>query len=272
VTFFAVGHGDAVLLSSGGEHALVDGGGEAGGRVGERHVLPALQEEGVRRLQLAVLSHPHADHALGLAEVLERIPTEQVWLSSGLEHEPLARRVARASPGAAVSAVFAGWPPFQLGEATLTVESPPVDPTALRGENNRSVVLRVRHRDVQLLLTGDIEAPAEAQLPLAPVQVLKAPHHGSATSSGPGFIAALHPRFVVFCVAAGGRFHFPQADVARRYAEAGVRCLRTDWDGAIRFVSDGRDVHVLTYRRRDPADLTRSWLPLPDDLATLEGQ
>jgi len=89
--------------------------------------------------------------------------------------------------------------------------------------------------------------------------VLKAPHHGSDTSSTPAFVAKTRPRFVVFCVGRNNRFDFPRADVVARWEAAGARCLRTDLDGAITFHSDGHEVTVETFgtpelpRARRPA-------------------
>jgi competence protein ComEC len=254
VTFLAVGHGDAILLSSGGKHALVDGGGVPGGAdPGARVVLPYLRARGVKRLQLATLSHPHPDHALGLATVLERIPAERLWLAAGTAGGELSRRVVQAARGAVLEEVDAGRAPLRLGEAELEVLGPPRDRLLLEGVNDRSVVLRVRHREVTFLLTGDVEEAGEALLDPGPVTVLKAPHHGSRTSSSEAFVTRVRPRHVVFCVGRDHRFGFPHAEVEERYRAAGARCHRTDWQGAIRFRSDGREVKVETFRTSPPA-------------------
>ena len=89
-----------------------------------------------------------------------------------------------------------------------------------------------------MLLAGDIERAAEAALAAdAPqalrVEVLLAPHHGSRTSSSPGFIAATAPRWVVFSVGYRNRFRHPSGAVLARYRAAGARLARTDRDGAV---------------------------------------
>jgi competence protein ComEC len=107
-----------------------------------------------------------------------------------------------------------------------------------------------------VLLTGDIEEAAEESLDPGPATILKVPHHGSRTSSTPKFVAAVRPRFAVFCVGRGNRFNFPNQDVERRYRAIGSQCFRTDLDGAIAFESDGRDVRWRTFhpRRARPPD------------------
>jgi competence protein ComEC len=256
VTFLSVGHGDAIVLSSEGHHALIDAGGVPQGLdTGKRFVLPFLETRRIERLDLVALSHPHPDHALGLPTVLERVPAERVWLPAGAGRGPLVADIVAAAGHAPVEDVELGHAPFPLGAARVEVLGPPTDRILLEGENDRSLVLRVRHGDVTFLLPGDIEEAGEEALALGePVTVLKAPHHGSRTSSHDALVNAAKPRYVVFCVGAYNRFGFPHAEVVDRYAAAGARCLRTDLDGAITFTSDGRDVTIETYRDRAEVD------------------
>ncbi len=249
VTFLSVGHGDAVVVSSAGEHALIDGGGvPKGADVGATVVLPYLRHRRIDALALAVLSHPHPDHALGLISTLRHVPARALWLSMGASQGPLTDEVIRAANGAAVERVEQGHPARRLGEAWLEVLGPPKDRALLENVNDNSVVLRVRHGQVQFLLTGDIEAAGEEALEPGPVTVMKAPHHGSRTSSTPRLVESARPKHVVFCVGAQSRFRFPHDEVVERYRALGARCYRTDVDGAIRFRSDGREVQVETFR------------------------
>ncbi|MEW5743799.1 MAG: MBL fold metallo-hydrolase, partial [Myxococcota bacterium] len=248
VTFLAVGHGDAVVITSRGRAALIDGGGVPNGSdTGRRFVLPFLRQQRVTRLELAALSHAHPDHALGLASTLEELPVDHLWLPAGVGRGPLVQGLIDAAGTGDVEEVEAGEAPFALGDALVEVLAPPRDREGLETENDRSMVLRVRHGEVSFLLTGDIETAAEALLEPGAVTVLKAPHHGSDTSSSPDFVAKTRPKFVVFCVGRNNRFDFPRAEVVDRYLEAGSRCFRTDLDGAITFHSDGRDVTVETF-------------------------
>jgi len=247
VTFLAVGHGDAIVVSSGGRHALIDGGGTPGGAdTGARFVLPYFKRRHIEALDLAVLSHAHPDHALGLQSVLRRVPAGRLWLPAGVGRGPLVSALLEARTP--FTEVEAGAPPFELGEARIAVLGPPADRILLKGENDRSVVLRVQHGDVSFLLTGDLEEAGEEALETGAVTVLKAPHHGSRTSSSQGLLDRARPRFAVFCVGKNNRFGFPHAEVVERYEAAGARCYRTDLDGAITFHSDGREVTVETFR------------------------
>lgn len=255
VSFLAVGQGDSIVVSSAGKHALIDGGGvPKGGDVGARVVVPFLRHKGITALQLAVLSHPHPDHALGLISALEHVTAEQVWIPRGARRGPLIDGLSAAKGAKSLVEVDARSPAVQLGEARVEVLGPPDDDVLLEGVNDRSVVLRIVHGDVVILLTGDIEAAAEEQiirdLPATPVTVLKVPHHGSRTSSTPAFLSKVRPRIAVFCVGRRNRFGFPHPEVQDSYSAVGAECYRTDVDGAVTVYSDGRDVRVATWHPR----------------------
>src|SRR5690606_20558684 len=105
-------------------------------------------------------------------------------------------------------------------------------------DNIRSCVLRVTSRSGSLLLPGDTEHRAERDLLDSAAErlaadVLLAPHHGSATSSSPPFIAAVHPAVTIFTMGDRNRFRHPKPAVVKRYAASGSRLYRSDTDGAI---------------------------------------
>ncbi len=249
VTFLAVGHGDAIVISSRGEHALIDGGGVPNGAdTGRRFVVPFLRQQRVSRLKLAALSHPHPDHALGLASALEAIPAERLWIPAGSGDGPLIRLVRAAAKGAPVETIERGHAGLEIGAARLDVLGPPIDRVLLEGVNDQSLVLKLVHGEVSVLLTGDVEAAGEELIETGPVTVLKAPHHGSRTSSSEAFVRRLRPKHVVFCVGRNNRFGFPHREVEARYRAQGAECHRTDLAGAVTVKSDGRTVRVEHFR------------------------
>ena len=105
-------------------------------------------------------------------------------------------------------------------------------------DNAHSCVLRIEGEGGSLLLTGDVEREGERALvdrlggALA-ADVLVVPHHGSATSSTPRFIAAVSPSIALFSAAERGRFRLPHPDVVARYADAGIAAFHTSRCGAV---------------------------------------
>ncbi len=251
VTFLDVGQGDAIVIEGpAGHRILVDGGpsGDAIAAALGRH-LPFYD----RRLDLVVLTHPQADHLGGLPEVLARYDVAGVLDSpAGDSAAYRAWRDAVQAEGAPrVEAGRGQW--LDLGGgARLTVLAP--DPRHPPGRdadpNEASVVLKLSMGRVTVLLTGDIEAPAETALTHAGTDlraaVLKLPHHGSDTSTSPEFLRRVDPLLDVISVGAGNRFGHPSPAVLDRLH--GDLVLRTDRHGDITVSTDGRRLWVRTQR------------------------
>jgi len=106
-------------------------------------------------------------------------------------------------------------------------------------DNDRSCVLLVRAGDHALLLTGDIERDAEAEL-LArglpvDITVVVVPHHGSRTSSGQDLVDAISPRWALVPAGYRNRWGFPASSVLERWSSSGAQVLNTATSGAIEF-------------------------------------
>ena len=258
-TFIDVGQGAATLVRFPSGHALlVDAGGAGGGRfdVGRRVVEPAIWAAGVHGVTHVVATHGDADHVGGAASIVADMRPREVWEGVPVPPEPLVRqlRLAAGLAGASWRSVQRG-DRVRFGDAEVVAWNPdPPEWERQRVRNDDSVVVEVRVGEVSLLLTGDIEASAEAaiapRIEPAGVRVMLAPHHGSATSSSWPLLRAAAPRLAIVSAGRGNRYGHPHAAVLARYAAIGARVLRTDVDGAISVRTDGRTVDVTTFTGR----------------------
>jgi competence protein ComEC len=229
VTTLDVGQGLAVVVRTANRTLLYDTGPAFGAEAdsGERIVGPYLRATGVARLDALVLTHNDTDHTGGAWSVLADFEVERVLHSLPAAHPVLALAAAtqRCVRGMA-------WEWDGVSFEMLH----PAPTSAARRRNDESCVLRVRTAGGAMLLTGDIERGAEAELAravLARADVLLVPHHGSRTSSSGEFLAAVQPRHAVTAVGYRSRFGHPHPEVLGRYAAAGLDPLRTDRDGAV---------------------------------------
>ena len=246
-----IGQGDAILLRSpGGKTALIDAG---TGQQGES-ALPLLQELGVKSLDLVVATHPHSDHIGGMDEVLSALPAK-LYLDNGLPHETstynkLMKLVE--SKKIAYKAAKVGQT-FNMDTVKLTVLNPSGDPiSGTRSDlNANSVVIRATYGDTCFLFVGDAEAETEERLlanKVARCDVLKAAHHGSGYASSEAFLSAVKPGIVLISVGEGNSYGHPDPSALERYAAVGARVLRTDQQGTLHVVSDGRTIQVQPAR------------------------
>jgi len=237
--FLDVGQGDAAAIRTpAGRWILVDAG-PADDRIdaGRRVVAPFLLRRGVRRLEVALVSHAHADHLGGLPAVLSRIPAAVV-LEPGM---------AAPDPGYRdflnwVVTTGQPWRGVRRGDRFLLdgVEFAFLHPdTTWAGWgldlNENSAVVRIRWGRFTALLTGDAGFPAESLLAgiVGPVDLLKVGHHGSRGSSGAGFLAEVTPTVAVISAGRNNRHGHPAQAALARLAEAGVAVFRTDRDGTV---------------------------------------
>ncbi len=258
-----VGQGDATVLQlPGGRTLLVDAGGHAafavpdaddGGPVfdvGERVVLPAIRALGVSRLDAMVVTHGDPDHLGGVRGLLRRVPASSVW-----EGIPVPPHHGLRTLGAMARDLGMTWRHVQagdverFGEVDVRVLHPALpDWERQRVRNEDSIVLEVRVGSVSIILPGDIGREGEqAILPrLEPgrLYVLKAPHHGSLTSSTQELLDRLRPVAVIFSCGRDNRFGHPHPTVVRRYEAIGAEIFSTASDGAVFVESDGAAVEV----------------------------
>ena len=286
VDFLDVGQGDSALVTlPDNTTVLIDGGGKPGffnkasdddggnsferdsRSIGEAVVSEYLWWRGLDHVDYIIASHADADHIDGLNDVVRNfgVRAALVARTPGRDAEYSRFLETLATREIPVYTIGAG-DVLQVGNVAASVLwPPPTGNTDAPSGNNDSIVLRLQFGERSILLTADIETPAEnALLKLNAAQensserfislgadVVKVAHHGSKTSSTENFVAATRARLAVIPVGQTSMFGHPQVEVVKRWEASGAQVLTTGRQGTITVTSDGRDLTVQTFSKKN---------------------
>ena len=217
-----VGQGDAVLLiGTRGETVLVDGGPSG------IELLDGLDRHGIRSVDLLIVTHAHRDHYGGLDDLIDRVSVGVMWyVPSPTQSQDFERFVAAASQRTMVVTPSVG--SHRVGSIQLGVIGPTRRYSSV---NDQSIVVVATYASTTVLLTGDIEEVAQADIPPPSVSIIKIPHHGSATSNL-GWLVDTGALVAIVSVGENA-FGHPAPDIVSGLEDSGMVVHRTDLEGDV---------------------------------------
>jgi competence protein ComEC len=233
LTLLDVGQGLSTVIRTQHHTLVFDTGARlsSGFDMGSAVIEPFLREQGIGKIDALVISHGDNDHIGGAATLLKRFDVDRAYTS-------VPDRLPRSSALACRAGQSWEWDGVRFAM---------LSPFGATGnDNDSSCVLKASTANGNVLLTGDIERPAEQILAqrygeeLAS-EVLIAPHHGSNTSSSREFLNAVKPRYALIPAGYLNRYGFPHPKVIERYREIGAKLMNTADAGAINVEVNGRE-------------------------------
>lgn len=255
-TLLDVGQGLAAVVQTQNHTLLFDSGPKfrTGFNTGDAVIIPFLRHQGIDRLDRFIVSHSDTDHIGGAESV-----GKAVKIVSLVSSEPDAVRGIKTSK----IETCVGINDWIWDGVTFKILHPGPGYTSPKGDNNNtSCVLKIETntgetKPYSILLPGDIEKSAETHLlrshrsnKILKSDLLVAPHHGSRTSSSPGFVDAVQADYVLFPVGYRNRYGFPKPQVLERYLQRGTQVFDTARDGAICFNLGPNGVERVDQYRR----------------------
>ncbi len=252
LTMNDVGQGDSLLVDfPDGRCMLIDGGGNITGGVdpGLAVLHPLFRVRRRQRVDVVVLTHPHPDHFGGLLTLLPRLEVGEVWMQSGVLPEWRTELEQRHVPIVGLEQICRSrhW----FGAAEVQVLGPCSGTSNASNVNNTSIVLRIRLGKRSLLLPGDAEHELEEELVERygvelKSDFLKVGHHGSRSSTGERWLAAVRPNWAGISSGVRNRFGHPSPGTLEALTRRSATVLRTDSVGSIQWETDGSNVRLRT--------------------------
>lgn len=231
---------------------LVDGGSTQLKKLGEQRLEPLLKSRGIRKIDMAFVSHGDQDHISGLMWLLEEdtgIEIGRLFLPLPGKGEEIYEKLesAAARKGVKADYICAG-DLIQSGKLSLSCLYPYRD-TLSSDRNGHSEVLLAEYGDFSMLLMGDLGTEGEAEIAEVwdekkQVQILKAGHHGSSTSSSELFLDTVRPQIAVLSYGKDNSYGHPHPEVIERLEERGIASWATEEQGMITVRTDGKELEI----------------------------
>lgn len=265
VSFFDVGQGDAIFIETPkGHQILIDGGPSSA-------ILEKLAKETPfwdRTIDLIILTHPERDHLLGLIEVLKRYKVENIFWTGIVRDTPEYKKweslikkerakIFIAKIGQSINCAAPDAAPWGVVKQKLYYPPCRIDilyplgnlaNQKFKNSDDTSIIAKLVFGKNSFLFTGDASKATEGELILKALpidsNVLKIGHHGSKGSSSDEFIKMVSPQIAVISVGKDNSYGHPRQEVLDILTKYGIRILRTDNDGDIRIISDGKNFEI----------------------------
>ena len=241
ITLLDVGQGLSTVVETQNHTLVFDSGAKYSNSydMGNAVVIPFLKSKGIEKIDKLIISHGDNDHIGGTESILKEAQVKEI-LTSATE--------MLVNPSAELCESGQGW---EWDQVTFTMLGPGIG--ELEGENNNSCVLKISSKTGSVLLTGDIEKPAEDWLVdhysgQLQNDILIAPHHGSNTSSTLNFLKQVAPKTVLIPAGYKNRFAFPHPKVLARYKAINANWWNTADSGALVVETSDNELVIKSMR------------------------
>ena len=242
VEYIDVGQADAILIENDKKYMLIDAGNNEDGDL----LVNYFKDKNITDFEYVVATHPHEDHIGGMDNIIKNFNIKNYYMPDCYTTTKTFEELLDA-----------------LEEKNLSFETPDIDSEFLLGDalfkvlytgtdkrdlNNTSIVLRMTYKDVSFMFTGDATNTTEKKILAKDLQsdVVKVGHHGSQYSTSDEFLDKVNPKYAIISVGTGNVYDHPK-DITLNKLK-GIEVHRTDKEGTIRVISDGKNIDIETFK------------------------
>lgn len=242
VEYIDVGQADAILIENNKKYMLIDAGNNEDGDL----LVNYFKDKNITDFEYVVATHPHEDHIGGMDNIIKNFNIKNYYMPDCYTTTKTFEEILDALEEKNLSFETPDIDSeFRLGDALFRVLYTGTDKSDL---NNTSIVLRMTYKDTSFLFTGDATNVTEKKILAKNIQsdVLKVGHHGSQYSTSDSFLDKVNPKYAIISVGTGNVYDHPK-DITLNKLK-GIEVHRTDKEGTIRVISDGKNIDIETFR------------------------
>ena len=240
VLFMYVGQADSTLVKYKNKIMLIDAGNNEDGK----NIVKFLKDKGISKLDYIVGTHYDEDHIGGLDDIIENFDIGKCYLSNGGELGPNYYNLEKAAKkkNLAITIPKVG---DKIDFADVDMEVMAASKFDGKNDNNASIVIQAKYGSRKYLFMGDLEKQEEAKRKWNEVDVLKAGHHGSNTSSTQEFLNQVKPKYVFVSAGKNNKYRLPNVKAMERIEKTGAKIFRTDVnESSFWLTSNGNDIDI----------------------------
>lgn len=264
IWFLDVAQGDSTIIEFPNGQSLIVDAGHQRPDMGRLVTAPTMKILGIRRADYLLATHDDIDHIGGMTHLVQGRRTSNLAEPLGLVRVTSTLEQVRKSvieAGGKVMPLARGMKFDAGGGCEVEVLNPGQGLGEQLSDNELSVVLLLRFGEFSALLTGDAGAVVEESLValgIGEVDVLKAGHHGSRSSSTVPFLEKIRPKIAIVSCGARNVYGHPHPGVLRNLRSVGAQVWRTDQHGAVCIETNGSDIRI-THARADAPTPAAEW-------------
>jgi competence protein ComEC len=256
VSMLDVGQADATLIQYKGKTMLID----TGDPDHRDTLVKDLKDRNIKEIDTIIITHPHGDHLGGMAALFKTFTIHQIYDNGQASNTAMYRNYLKNIKAKHIQyQVLKKGDVITLGDDISFTVLAPSEPYFPGGTdknmaknsvtNNNSIVCKMQYKDFSILFSGDAEHEAEQRIikdykGQLHADVLKVGHHGSKTASSLAYVQVIAPEAATISCAAGNEYKFPHKQPLDNLAKVSAKVYRTDQDGTISIVSDGKTYSI----------------------------
>ena len=253
VTVIDVGQADAILLQTEGKNILVD----SGLSDSADKLVAELRKLGVKKVDVLVATHPHADHIGGMNAVLKNFEVGKIYDSGQVTTSKMYQKYLKTVKEKKIPfALLRASDRIEFGSdgAVLEVLGPqePLLKDTRSDLNANSIVMRLVYKHFTMMLAADATSETEARILQAFAkdkvrsQILKVAHHTSKYSNTAAWLEAVKPEVAIASYSKENEYGFPHQVTLKRLSKVGAKYYNTADNGNVKVITDGESYQIKT--------------------------
>ena len=240
ILFMYVGQADSTFIKYKDKTMLIDAGNNEDGN----NIVKFLKSKGINKLDYIVGTHYDEDHIGGLDDIINNFDIGKFYLSNGGEVGANYYNLEKAAKKRNLTITIPKvGDKIDFGDVNMEVMS--ASKFDGKNDNNASIVIQAKYGSRRYLFMGDLERQGEAKRKWNEVDVLKAGHHGSNTSSSQEFLNQVKPKYVFVSAGKNNKYRLPNVKAIERIEKTGAKIFRTDVnESSFWITSNGNDIDI----------------------------